>query len=197
MHYFVHEHPLIGYAYIGGGPSAVDLVRIGDKLISRRKIRRAVDRVLERRAAGLSQQDVAAELGIDRAVISRLESLGEVRKGRQLAVVGFPIGNKDELEHICRAEGVDFVLLLNNVERWNFIQDASGAELFNNVLGIVARLKECDTVIFLGSDMRIDWVEAVLGSERVVSIDLGPSPLTDDCHVAPERLRNILAACRA
>lgn len=175
----------------------MDLVRIGDKLISRRKIWRAVDRVLERRAAGVSQQDVATELGIDRAVISRLESLGEVRKGRQLAVVGFPIGNKDELEQVCQDAGVDFVLLLNNVERWNFIEDASGAELFNNVLGIVARLRECDTVIFLGSDMRIEWIEAVLGSERVVSVDLGPSPIADDCYVSPRRLRNILAACRA
>lgn len=175
----------------------MDLVRIGDKLISRRKIQRAVDRVLERRAAGLSQQDVAAELRIDRTVISRLESLGEVRKGRQLAVVGFPIGNKEELEKICHDEGVDFVLLLNNVERWSFLQDASGAELLNNVLGIVARVKECDTIIFLGSDMRIEWAEAVFGTERVVSIDLGPSPIADDCYVAPRRLREILAACRA
>lgn len=175
----------------------VDIIRVGDKLISRRKIWRAVDRVLERRAAGMSQQDVASELGIDRAVISRLESLGEVRKGRQLAVVGFPIGNKDELEHVCHDAGVDFVLLLNNVERWSYIQDASGAELFNNVLGIVARLRECDTVVFLGSDMRIEWIEAVLGSERVVSIDLGPSPIADDCYVAPRRLQDILAACRA
>ena len=48
----------------------MDLVRIGDKLISRRKLQRAIDKILERRAAGASQQDVAAELGIDRAVVS-------------------------------------------------------------------------------------------------------------------------------
>lgn len=174
----------------------MDIVRIGDKIVSRRKIWRAVDKVLERRAEGLSQQDVAAALNIDRAFISRLESLGEVRKGRQLAVVGFPVGNKEELERVAREEGVDFVLLLNNVERWDFIEQASGAELFQNVLGIIARLRECDTVVFLGSDMRIGWIEAVLGNERVVSVDLGPSPIAHDCYVAPDRLRDILAACR-
>src|SRR5690625_4352546 len=131
----------------------MDIVRVGDKIISRRKIGRAVDRVLERRAAGLSQQDVADELNVDRAFISRLESLGEVRKGRQLAVVGFPLGNKDELEKVAREAGVDFVLLLDNVERWQFIEQRSGPELFQKVLGIIARLRECDTVVFLGSDM--------------------------------------------
>lgn len=175
----------------------MDIVRIGDKIVSRRKIVRAVDRILEKRAAGVSQQDVAAELHVDRAFVSRLESVGEVRKGRQLAVVGFPVGNKDELEQVAREAGVDFVLLLNDSERWDFIEQASGAELFQNVLGIIARLRECDTVVFLGSDMRIEWIEAVLGSERVVSVDLGPSPIAHDCYVPPERLRDILAACRA
>lgn len=175
----------------------MDIVRIGDKIVSRRKIGRVVDRILGRRAAGFSQQDVASELNVDRAFVSRLESVGEVRKGRRLAVVGFPIGNKDELEQVARDAAVDFVLLLNDSERWDFVEKASGAELFQNVLGIIARLRECDTVVFLGSDMRIEWVEAVLGSERVVSVDLGPSPIAHDCYVPPERLRDILAACRA
>ncbi len=175
----------------------VDVVRIGDKIISRRKIARAIDRVLERRAEGLSQQEVADELGIDRAFVSRLESLGEVRKGRRIAVIGFPVGNKKELEQVAHEAGVDYILLLNNVERWAFIEESSGAELFQQVLGIIARLRECDTVVFLGSDMRIEWIEAVLGSQRVVSVDLGPSPITHDRYVAPERLQEILAACRA
>lgn len=175
----------------------MDLVRIGDKLISRRKIQRAVDKMLERRAAGLSQQDVAAEFGIDRAVVSRLEALGEVRKGERVALVGFPVENKDELESLARDAGVDFVLLLNNAERWGYIEDASGAELFNRVLEIISRLRECDTVIFLGSDMRIDWVEAVIGADKVISVELGASPITEDRYVSPERIRQILAACRA
>lgn len=174
----------------------MDLVRIGDKLISRRKLQRAVDKILERRATGASQQDVAAEFGIDRTVVSRLEALGEVRKGERVALVGFPVENKEELESIAREAGVDFVLLLNNTERWGLLDDMSGAELFNRVLGIISRLRECDTVVFIGSDMRIDWVEAVIGADKVVSVELGPSPITEDRHVSPQRIQQILAACR-
>ncbi|MFS8524199.1 MAG: hypothetical protein FWJ83_04965 [Limnochordales bacterium] len=175
----------------------MDLVRIGDKLISRRKLQRAIDKILERRAAGASQQDVAAELGIDRAVVSRLETLGEVRKGHRVALVGFPVENKDELEALAREAGVDFVLLLSNRERWGLLEEMSGAELFNQVLELISRLREFDTVIFIGSDMRIDWVEAVLGADKVVSVELGPSPITEDRYVSPGRIRQILDACRA
>lgn len=55
------------------------LLRIGDKLINRNKIDRVVDRILHLRTQGLSQQEVAAQVGIDRSVISRLEHMGEVR----------------------------------------------------------------------------------------------------------------------
>ena len=43
-------------------------VRIGDKLVSRHKIIRVVDAILELRAQGASQQDVAAEFNTDRAL---------------------------------------------------------------------------------------------------------------------------------
>ncbi|MFO7311761.1 MAG: helix-turn-helix domain-containing protein [Bacillota bacterium] len=174
----------------------MDLIRIGDKLISRRKIQRAIDRILERRAQGLSQQDVAAEMGIDRAFVSHLERLGEVRRGRRIALIGFPVKNKDELEALAREEGVDFVLLLNNAERWSYVEGVSGAELFNRVMEIIARIRECDQIVFLGSDMRIRWMESVLGTDRVIGIELGPSPITEDRYVPPERVRDVLAQGR-
>lgn len=174
----------------------MDLIRIGDKLISRRKIQRAIDRMLERRAQGLSQHEVATELGIDRAVVSHLERLGEVRRGRRMALIGFPVQNKAELEALAREEGVDFVLLLNNAERWSYVEDVSGAELFNRVMEIIARIRECDQIVFLGSDMRIRWMESVLGPDRVVGIELGPSPITEDRYVPPERVRDVLAKGR-
>jgi len=174
----------------------MDLIRIGDKLISRRKIQRAIDRILERRAQGLSQQDVAAEMGIDRAFVSHLERLGEVRRGRRIALIGFPVKNKDELEALAREEGVDFVLLLNNEERWSYVEGVSGAELFNRVMEIIARIRECDQIVFLGSDMRIRWMESVLGTDRVIGIELGPSPITEDRYVPPERVRDVLAQGR-
>jgi transcriptional regulator len=72
----------------------VDLIRIGEKIISRRRIDQYVSRMLELRAKGLSQAEVAGRLGVDRTLVSRLESLGEVRKGKRIAVVGFPIQKK-------------------------------------------------------------------------------------------------------
>ena len=73
------------------------LLRIGDKIINPDKIHRVIDDVLEMRGRGLSQQEIANKVGIDRTVISRLETLGEVRKGGRIALVGFPIKNCAEL----------------------------------------------------------------------------------------------------
>lgn len=174
----------------------MDLIRIGDKLVSKDKIRRSVAKVLERRAAGFSQQEVAAELGLDRTVISRLETMGEVRKGRRIALIGFPVQNKEELKSLAKEIGIDFVLLFSNTERYGYIESLSGADLFNWVLETIVRVRECDTVIFLGSDRRIEAMEALVGSERLVSVELGSSPLTADRYVQPERIRSILSAYR-
>ena len=76
----------------------MDLVRIGSKLISRSRIIRRLDEILQMRVSGKSQQETAEALGVDRSFISRLEALGEVRKGGRVALIGFPIENKAELE---------------------------------------------------------------------------------------------------
>ena len=54
----------------------MDLIRIGDKLIHVTKIDETVRRVLKMRSEGLSQQEVAAKLNLDRTFISRLETIG-------------------------------------------------------------------------------------------------------------------------
>ena len=84
------------------------LIRIGDKVVDRDKIDRAIDRVFEMRQSGASQQEAADAIGIDRTFVSRLENLGEVRKGQRVALVGF-VGNKDEIEAIARRAGIDYV----------------------------------------------------------------------------------------
>src|SRR5690606_20105874 len=96
------------------------VVRIGDKVIQPSRIARFIDRLLELRASGLSQQEAARALGVDRTVISRLETIGEVRRGPVLALIGFPIANRDELYALARERGVDYVLLMSNRERWSF-----------------------------------------------------------------------------
>lgn len=161
----------------------MDLLRIGDKLISKRRIWSMIDRILELRMAGQSQQEVAEELGIDRTLISRLESIGEVRKGGRIAVLGFPILNKDELRKAVEAEGVEFVLLLNDKERWEFVTDGSGADLVNRLMEWLVQLKEFDAVIFIASDMRIATAQALLGTDTVIGVSLGPSPIQGDREV--------------
>jgi transcriptional regulator with XRE-family HTH domain len=167
------------------------LTRIGDKIINKQKIYDAVERIIELRQQGYSQQDVANQIGLDRTVISRLESLAEVRKGGQIALVGFPLRNREELTKVAKEAGVDFVLLLTEEERWRFVQDKSGVELFNEVMYIVAQLRTFDTVIFMGSNMRIKLIEALLDKE-VIGIQIGESPIAEDKYYDPQELVTII-----
>ncbi|GFR35632.1 helix-turn-helix domain-containing protein [Thermobrachium celere] len=70
----------------------MDFVKIGDKIISKSRINKKIDEIIELRSKGYSQQEVAKELDIDRTFISRLESLGEVRKGGRYS--GYWVSNK-------------------------------------------------------------------------------------------------------
>ncbi|HHY33014.1 MAG TPA: transcriptional regulator [Firmicutes bacterium] len=169
----------------------MELIRIGDKVVDKARLYKAIDKILELRVKGLSQQETAEQVGIDRAFVSRLESLGEVRKGARVAIVGFPVGNKEEIRKVAEEEGVDFVLLLNDVERWAYLRERSGQEVFNEIMAIITRLKTYDAVVFIGSDMRVGLVESILG-DRVIGIEVGTSPIKGDRYVDPESIRNIL-----
>lgn len=171
------------------------LVRIGDKIISYDKISKTIDRILSMRSEGFAQQEVADKLDIDRSFVSRLESLGEIRKGERIALVGFPVANKEDLTQVARGLGVDFVYLLNDSERWEFVEQKSGAVLLNDVMELISEMRQFDTVIFIGSDMRIRLVEAILGKE-VISIEIGESPITEDKYVDPDMLRDLIMTMR-
>ena len=170
----------------------VDLLRIGEKLISTSRVHRTVDQILELRSQGQSQQEVAEQIGVDRTFISRLEGLGEVRKGGRVAVIGFPVGNKEEIEGIAQEEGVDFTWVMTNEERWQFAEDRSGAKLANELMVLFSRLRDFDTIVFLGSDMRIKLVEAMLAPETVLGIELGKSPIRQDKYVDPTEFRALI-----
>ncbi len=175
----------------------MDLVRIGDKLISRHKITRLVDRVLELRMQGASQQEVADEIGTDRAFVSRLESLGEVRKGGRLALIGFPVANHEAIKLVAQEEGVEFCLLLTDKERWEWVSEMSGAELFNYLMNLICEIKEYDSVIFLGSDMRVRVLEDILGRDKVFAVQIGTSPIREDKFVSPESVREVIRSLKA
>lgn len=174
---------------------AEDLVRIGDKLISRRRLYRQIDRILELRSQGLSQQEVANRLDLDRTFISRLEALGEVRKGGSVAVVGFPLANKEELAQVCREEGVEFVLLMTEAERQEFVRSLSGPELINRIMELVAQARQYDTIVVLGSDYRGEVIQALVGKPCVL-LEIGKSPLVADVYYDPEALRAVLRGLR-
>lgn len=185
---------IIVQTILGKGREPVErLVRVGEKLIDRERLVARIDEILKLRASGWSQQDAAERFGLDRSFVSRLESLGELRKGRRVALVGFPLGNKDELEAVARACGVEFVLLMTNAERWEFARSRDGVQLINEIMALVARLREFDVVVFVGSDMRIRMASALLG-DRLVPWELGRSPLDRDYQVDPDRLRSLLSA---
>lgn len=171
-------------------------VRVGDKLINRQKIDNAIGQILDLRVRGLSQQEVAGKLGLDRTFISRLESLGEVRKGGTLALVGFPLANRDELARVAQEEGVEFVLLMTEQERGAFILGRTGLQLLNELMGLVGEVRTYDTVILMGSDKRIRIIQALLDRE-VVSIEIGKSPIEADKYYDPEKLRELIKTIRS
>ena len=167
------------------------LRRVGDKIINSQKIHKAIDEALELRGQGLSQQDVANRIGVDRTVISRLETLGEVRKGGRIALIGFPVKNCDELAAVARQEGVDYCLLLTEKERWDFVESKSGIELFNTIMEIIGTLRSYDIVIIICSNMRIKLIEALLDKD-VIAVQIGESPINENKYVEPEMIRTII-----
>ncbi len=173
----------------------MELIRIGKKLVSKEKMYSMIDRIMKLRAQGNSQRETAEILGLDRSFISRLENIGEVRRGGKIALIGFPVKNKEELEKEAQGEGIDFVLLLTEAERRLFLNSSSGVELLNRLMDIIRELRDYDTVIILGSDERIKIVESFLDKE-VVSLEIGRSPLTEDVYVDAGELRRLISALK-
>jgi len=164
--------------------------RIGDKVVSQEKLFDALVDILADREAGATQEEVARAHGVQRSFVSFLESLGEVRRGARIALVGFPVANAEEVRALAEERGVDFVLVFNQAERES-IEGASGGEVFNRLLETLATMRDYDVVILLASDWRIELVERILGKE-VVGIPLGHSPLREDVTVDLSELRQVL-----
>ncbi len=174
----------------------MDFYRIQDKIISWQKLEKTLHKALSLRANGFSQQEVADRLQIDRTFISRLEGIGELRKGQSIACIGFPILNKEEIEEILQKGGVEATFLMTEEERLDFINIRSGKELLNELMDLTAKFKEFEIVILIGSDERIKLVENILDGQ-VISIEIGSSPITEDKWVDPDKVRQILRNIKA
>ena len=166
-------------------------IRIGDKLINRNKIHKQIDAMLELRMQGFSQQEVAKAYATDRAFVSRGESLGEIRKGGRVAVVAFPISKKEEILTLAAQEGIEFSVVFNDKERWAFLRDKNGVQLFNEVMTIIAKLRESDIVIVAASNLRINLAEAII-DKHVIGITIGESPIEEDKHLEPQLIKDIM-----
>lgn len=173
----------------------MDLIRVGGKIISRRKIGRTIDRILEMRSTGVAQQEIANRLGVDRTFISRLENIGEVRKGHRMALVGFPIKNKDEIMELLQREGIEFTLVMTEQERWDFVKNAKGIDLLNNIMNLIAEARSFDIIIVIGSNQRIKMFETVLDKE-VIGLEIGESPIEEDKYVDPVKVLEIINAVK-
>ena len=169
----------------------METIRIGDKLINRNKIHKQIDAMLDLRMQGFSQQEVAKAYATDRAVGSRVESLGEIRKGGRVALVAFPLSNKEEILTLAAQEGIEFSVVFNDKERWAFLRDKNGVQLFNEVMSIIAKLRESDVVIVAASNMRINLAEAII-DKHVIGITMGESPIEEDKYLEPQLIKDIM-----
>lgn len=171
----------------------MDLYRIGEKVVSRDKLLDSLDSILADRAAGATQEEAARNAGVQRSFVSFLETLGEVRRGPRVALVGFPIANCGEVREAAQAHAVDFVLVVSQAERENIESESPAASVFNQLLETLAALREFDTLILIASDWRIKTIERILGTE-VVGIPLGHTPLREDKQVDLAELERVLTA---
>jgi hypothetical protein len=169
----------------------VRFYRIGDKVVSREKLFDMVSDILEAREGGATQEETARAHGVQRTFVSFLESLGEVRRGKRVALIGFPVANGDEVRALCDRYAVEMCLVLSQEQREGF--EAGPADrMFNLVLETLAQLAGFDVIIILASDRRTGPVEKILGRE-VVAVSLGPSPLRHDVAVDVAELEGLLA----
>ncbi len=169
----------------------MDIIRIQDKIISWQKIETMLKKILQLRARGFSQQEIAERLGIDRTFISRLEGIGELRKGQSIACIGFPIKNKAQIEKLLEDEGLDFILIMSEKERLDYVNSRSGKELLNELMDLISKVRQHELVILIGSDERIKLIESML-DVQVLSIEIGASPITQDKWVDPGEIKKIL-----
>ena len=169
----------------------MEFFRIGEKLVNATKIDDTVRRILRMRSEGMSQQEVAGKLQLDRAFISRLETLGSIRRGGRLGLMAFPVSNKDELIALTNRYGIEARLILTDMERWQLVQAGSGIDFFNQIMEIVQIFQNCDTVLLFCSTKWYRLAEALLDGE-VLGVEIGETPITGDVYVDPYDVEELL-----
>lgn len=161
----------------------MEFVRIGRKIVNRRKIISLVKEMLKKRSKGATQAEVASSFGVERAFVSYLEGLGEVRRGKSVAIFGFNIENKKEVEQIAGECGVDYTYL------------TQGKDLPNSqeTLSLLTRLKDFDVVVGINGGKENRAVEKILGRE-IISVPISQNSSASEKQVALAELKKALVS---
>ncbi len=171
----------------------MEIVRIGNKSISKERLYQIVDKIITMRKNGVSQQEAAERVGTHRTFVSRLENLGEIRKGRSIAFVAFPVENKKEIARLLNSYAVNFHLVMTERERLGFVRERNGIELLDAIMDWILKARGCDTVIIFASDKRGKLIEALVDCQ-VIRRDIGASPITEDVYIPLRDIRAIFEA---
>lgn len=161
-------------------------IKIGNKLVSLERARNLVERIFHLRSTGSTQQEVASLLGVERSFISHLEGLGEIRRSKQIALIGSSVKNRVQVEQEAKELGIDLVYLTDG-ERTRM----------GEILRIIAQVKGLDFVVFLGSDEEASLLERILDT-RIVSIPLEKADYLKEIigELAEKRTRRVFRSMK-
>ncbi len=135
-------------------------IKIGDKVISLERANVLVSKIFDLRSNGSTQEEVAKLLGVERSFISHLEGLGEIRKSKEIALIGSGVAHPKKVETQARELGVDHVYLNNN-----------GMARIEDALQILAMLKDIDFIVFLGPVAEHRLLQVVL-DKKIIGLPL-------------------------
>lgn len=170
----------------------MDLFRIGDKVISKRKIDDALKDLLMRRANGATQEEAAAAVRVPRTFVSNVETLGTIRTGKKIAFIAFPLSNAAEATALAEHYGIDLTLVFSQTER-KHVEEEPASDIFNRMIDTIAALKSFDAAVIAASDYRIETFRNVLDLE-VIGLPLGKSPLLKDQELDLGELEELFIA---
>lgn len=135
-------------------------IKIGDKIISIERARGLIEKIFELRSGGSTQEEVAGMLGLERSFISRLEGIGEIRRTKEIGLIGSGVRQAGKVEAQAKALGIEFIYLTDHAKT-----------SLPEVLSVLNQAKELDYVVFLGSEEQRALIEKIL-DKKVVGIPL-------------------------
>ncbi len=90
-----------------------------------------------------------------------------------------------------------FAFLMSDKERWDWVRQKSGIDLLNELLRLIAAVRDYDKVILIGSDKRLHLMKGLLDRRtEIFPVVIGRSPMAGDVYVNPESFREMIREIR-